>query len=195
MNERASIDSWCSHYSVRRNGRGFWEPHPHIRALGFSSRPCGRDGPDAWAIAEEWNRRWLAVRKGEAPSPAMASATNLSPEQAVRYLSSAEKCSSLLLLSFRGFARSERAVRIDVQKRVVRPAEMFSNPACSFFALKKIRAEIVRRNELFCGPNVQLGCDPASRSRRRSVTAVKRHVVIAAIDDGGWWERRARAWW
>jgi hypothetical protein len=53
-----------------------------MRALGFHSVPCGRDGPDAWATAEEWNRRWLAVRKGEVPSPAMVSATNLSLEQA-----------------------------------------------------------------------------------------------------------------
>jgi hypothetical protein len=53
-----------------------------MRALGFRTVPCGPDGPDAWAIAEEWNRRWLAVRKGEAPSPAMVSAESLSPEQA-----------------------------------------------------------------------------------------------------------------
>jgi integrase len=52
-----------------------------MRALGFYNVPCGPDGPDAWAIAEEWNRRWLAVRKGEAPSPAMVTAENLSPEQ------------------------------------------------------------------------------------------------------------------
>jgi hypothetical protein len=52
-----------------------------MRALGFSSVPCGADGPDAWAIAEEWNRRWLAVHRGEAPSPAMVAADNLSPEK------------------------------------------------------------------------------------------------------------------
>jgi hypothetical protein len=69
------------YYSVRRNGRGFWEPRPHMRALGFYCVPCGQDGPDAWAIAEEWNRRWQAVKRGEAPSPAMAAAQNLSPEQ------------------------------------------------------------------------------------------------------------------
>jgi hypothetical protein len=68
------------YYTLRRNGRGFWEPRPHMRALGFYSVPCGRDGPDAWAIAEEWNRRWQAVRTGEAPSPAMLTADNLSPE-------------------------------------------------------------------------------------------------------------------
>jgi hypothetical protein len=53
-----------------------------MRALGFYSVPCGQDGPDAWAIAEEWNRRWQAVKRGEAPSPAMAAAENLSPERA-----------------------------------------------------------------------------------------------------------------
>ena len=52
-----------------------------MRALGFYSVPCGRDGPDAWAIAEEWNRRWQAVKRGETPSPAMALAGNLSPER------------------------------------------------------------------------------------------------------------------
>ena len=75
------------YYTVRRNGRGFWEPTKHMRALGFRSVPCGPDGPDgpdAWAIAEEWNRRLLAVRKGEAPSPAMVSAENLSPLSAHR---------------------------------------------------------------------------------------------------------------
>ena len=29
---------------------------------------CGPDGPDAWALAAEWNKRWQAVRKGEAPA-------------------------------------------------------------------------------------------------------------------------------
>ena len=70
------------YYRVQRNGRGFWQPTRRMRALGFYNVPCGLDGPDAWKIAEEWNCRWLAVRKGEAPSPAMVSAENLSPEQA-----------------------------------------------------------------------------------------------------------------
>ena len=69
------------YYRVQRNGRGFWKPKPHMRALGFYNVPCGPDGPEAWAIAEQWNRRWLAVRRGEAPSPVMASADNLSPER------------------------------------------------------------------------------------------------------------------
>jgi len=70
-----------NYYRVQRNGRGFWKPTRRMRALGFYNVPCGPDGPDAWAIAEEWNRRWLAVRKGQAPSPAMETAENLSPEQ------------------------------------------------------------------------------------------------------------------
>ena len=68
-------------YQVRRNGRGFWEPTPRMRELGFGSVPCGPDGPDAWAIAQQWQDRWIAARKGEAPSPAMVSAANLSPDQ------------------------------------------------------------------------------------------------------------------
>ena len=52
-----------------------------MQALGFTSIPCGPDGPGAWAIAEEWERRWQATRSGETPSPAMVSSENLSPEQ------------------------------------------------------------------------------------------------------------------
>ena len=69
------------HYSVKRGGRGYWEPRRKMRELGFVSVPCGPDGPEAWAIAEEWERRWQAARRGEAPSPAMVAADNLSPEK------------------------------------------------------------------------------------------------------------------
>ena len=41
------------YYTVRRNGRGFWEPRAAMRPFGFTSVPCGPDGPEAWAIAEE----------------------------------------------------------------------------------------------------------------------------------------------
>jgi hypothetical protein len=69
------------HYVLKRNGRGFWQPTPTMRAHGFRSIPCGPDGPDAWAIAEIWNSRWDATRRGEAPSPAKVSAENLSPDE------------------------------------------------------------------------------------------------------------------
>src|SRR4029453_18640092 len=69
------------YYTVRYGNRGYWEPRPAMRALGFRSVPCGQDGPDAWAVAEEWNRRWQAVKTGHAPSPALASAANLAPEK------------------------------------------------------------------------------------------------------------------
>jgi hypothetical protein len=39
-----------------------------MRAFGFQIVRCGVDGPDAWAIAAEWNKRWQAVRKGDAPA-------------------------------------------------------------------------------------------------------------------------------
>ena len=69
------------HYRVKRGGRGFWEPTGKMRALGFVSVPCGPNGPEAWAIAETWECRWQLTRRGEAPSPAMVTADNLSPEQ------------------------------------------------------------------------------------------------------------------
>jgi hypothetical protein len=65
-------------YYVVKNGNGFWEPTPKMKALGFGPVPCGHDGPGAWALAEEWNRRWDSTRSGATPSPAMASAQNLS---------------------------------------------------------------------------------------------------------------------
>lgn len=68
------------HYVVKRQ-KGFWQPTKAMRALGFYSVPCGDEGPEAWAIAEQWNRRWDKTRRGEAPSPAMAASDNLSPER------------------------------------------------------------------------------------------------------------------
>jgi hypothetical protein len=70
------------HYTVRRNGRGFWEPRPHMRALGFFSASCRPDGPDAWAVAEKCNQRWRAGRRSETPSPAVAATDHLSPDVA-----------------------------------------------------------------------------------------------------------------
>jgi hypothetical protein len=55
-------------YYVVAKGRGYWRPHPRMRAFGFQIVRCGVDGPDAWAIADEWNKRWQAVRKGDAPT-------------------------------------------------------------------------------------------------------------------------------
>ena len=48
-------------------GRGYWRPTRKMRSLGFGIVRCGPDGPEAWAIAVEWNKRWQTVRKGEAP--------------------------------------------------------------------------------------------------------------------------------
>jgi hypothetical protein len=72
-----------AYYSVKRNGRGFWEPRPHMRAAGFVPTPCGPDGPQAWAIAKEMNERWKAVKKGHIPAPALTGKDKkLTPEQA-----------------------------------------------------------------------------------------------------------------
>jgi hypothetical protein len=55
------------YYTIRRRGRrvhGYWQPNAYLRKHGFVLVPCGLDGPAAWAIAEEWNRRADALRDG-----------------------------------------------------------------------------------------------------------------------------------
>ncbi len=47
------------YYSVRK-GRGYWQPTPEMRALGFRPTACGPDGPSAWQRAEELNVAWDA---------------------------------------------------------------------------------------------------------------------------------------
>jgi hypothetical protein len=66
-------------YYVVKRSKGFWQPTKVMRQCGFSSVPCGRDGPEAWAAAETWNRRWIASKNGDAP---VLTADNLSPDQA-----------------------------------------------------------------------------------------------------------------
>jgi hypothetical protein len=73
-------DIKIKHYVVKGK-KAFWQPTPKMKALGFSSVPLGDDGARAWALAEEWNRRWQATRRGDAPSPALLAADNLSPEK------------------------------------------------------------------------------------------------------------------
>lgn len=56
------------HYKVKRNGRAFWEPTARMKKHGFVSVPLGPDGPEAFAIAEQWNKRWDAARRGAGPA-------------------------------------------------------------------------------------------------------------------------------
>lgn len=67
-------------YYVVVKGRGYWRPTKRMRALGFNIVRCGVDGPAAWAIASEWDARWQAVRRGDAPP--LADLSNLSRDQA-----------------------------------------------------------------------------------------------------------------
>jgi integrase len=49
----------------RKEGRaGYWQPTRAMRESGFVLVPCGPDGPQAWKIAEEWNKRWDEYRTG-----------------------------------------------------------------------------------------------------------------------------------
>ena len=51
------------YYVVKLSGRAYWRPTRSMRERGFHLVPLGRDGPDAWASAEKWNRKWQAVRE------------------------------------------------------------------------------------------------------------------------------------
>ena len=51
-------------YYVVKKGYGYWQPKKEMRAKGFAAIRCGKDGPSAWAIAEEWNLRWQRHRRG-----------------------------------------------------------------------------------------------------------------------------------
>ena len=56
-------------YYVVIKGRGYWRPHPRMRRFGFGLIRCGKDGSEAWAVADSWNQRWQAFRRGETPAP------------------------------------------------------------------------------------------------------------------------------
>jgi hypothetical protein len=71
-------------YYVVVKGRGYWRPHPRMRVSGFQIIRCGPDGPEAWKIAEDWNLKWQAVRKGDAPPLIDLSNLNRDEAEAVR---------------------------------------------------------------------------------------------------------------
>lgn len=56
------------HYVVRKGKYGYWLPTPKMKAAGFKVIRCGQDGPAAWAVAREWEKRWQDHRRGISPS-------------------------------------------------------------------------------------------------------------------------------
>ena len=52
-----------AYYIIKRD-RGFWNPSAAMKRAGFAAVPCGLNGPEAWAVAETWNKRWAAHRRG-----------------------------------------------------------------------------------------------------------------------------------
>jgi hypothetical protein len=68
------------YYIVKPSGRAYWRPTKRMRLLGFFLVPLGMHGPEAWSLAEKWNKRWQAVRKGE--TPPLADLSKLSNDQA-----------------------------------------------------------------------------------------------------------------
>ena len=52
------------HYVVRKGRHGYWLPTTKMRAMGFQIVACGHDGPEAWAVARQWEERYQRARRG-----------------------------------------------------------------------------------------------------------------------------------
>lgn len=73
------IRYYVTHQHPGRPKYGFWSPclkrngkPTRMAELGFKCVSLGEDGPAAWKLAEEWNKKWDAVRNGEAAIEAPA---------------------------------------------------------------------------------------------------------------------------
>jgi hypothetical protein len=53
-------------YYVVKNGNGFWQPAPHMRATGARPIACGPDGPAAWSVAKRAYEKWKSGIEAEA---------------------------------------------------------------------------------------------------------------------------------
>ena len=71
-------------YYVVIKGRGYWRPHPRMRAFGFQIIRCGPDGPEAWKLAQNWNQRWQDFRRGGAAPLVDVSKLNRDQAEAAR---------------------------------------------------------------------------------------------------------------
>lgn len=60
-----------------KNGNGFWEPKPYMRAAGMVSTPCGPDGPAAWAKAMALTEEWRGLKSRPRPVVRVAKAGSL----------------------------------------------------------------------------------------------------------------------
>lgn len=73
-------------YYVVIKGRGYWRPNPRMWKYGFGIVRCGADGPEAWALAQSWNEKWQAVRRGDVPAPVdVSNLTRYQVEATIRY--------------------------------------------------------------------------------------------------------------
>jgi hypothetical protein len=68
-----------------KNGNGFWEPKPYMRAAGMVSAPCGPDGPVAWAKAMALTREWETHKRTAQPPSGRAPARGSLEEAFQRY--------------------------------------------------------------------------------------------------------------
>lgn len=54
------------YYVIKKGKYGYWQPTKAMKDHGFKPVRCGIDGPEAWAVATDWNERWQRVRQGRA---------------------------------------------------------------------------------------------------------------------------------
>jgi hypothetical protein len=76
-------------------GRGYWRPTRKMRSLGFQILRCGADGPQAWALADDWNKKWQAVRIDFRVTRRKPSAAILLVRSALRFRSISERRNGL----------------------------------------------------------------------------------------------------
>ncbi|WP_162783407.1 hypothetical protein [Devosia naphthalenivorans] len=55
------------HYVLRKGKYAYWMPTPTMRAMGFQAVALGIHGPEAKALAYQWEARYQSARKGNEP--------------------------------------------------------------------------------------------------------------------------------
>ena len=66
-------------YYVVVKGRGYWRPHPRMRRYGFQIVRCGADGPEAWALAADWNSAGKLFAKARLLPQSISTSSHATP--------------------------------------------------------------------------------------------------------------------
>ncbi|WP_139198804.1 hypothetical protein [Devosia sp. YR412] len=63
----ALADERPPHYVLRKGKYAYWMPTPSMKAMGFQTVALGLHGPEAKALAYQWEARYQKARKGNEP--------------------------------------------------------------------------------------------------------------------------------